>query len=62
LCRPLGAGKKWPADEVTNAVKAVLMSDEKSIPAGIQDVMPEDGLEKVVGPDVLKQRARAASR
>ena len=45
------------AEEIANAVKAVLKSDDRAISVGIEDVRPEDWTEKVHRPDILENPA-----
>jgi 4-oxalocrotonate tautomerase len=44
------------ASEITEAVRIALQLDKKSISVGIEDVAPEDWVEKVYKPDILGHR------
>lgn len=59
----LAAGRSEPvkknlADQIAEAVKSVLKTEDKSISVAIEDVKPEDWAEEVYRPDILNRRAR----
>jgi len=41
------------AEEITKAVMTTLNAGEESVSVGIEDIKPEDWLEKVYKPDIL---------
>jgi 4-oxalocrotonate tautomerase len=41
------------AEEVTNAVKSVLKSEDKSVSVSIEDIQPADWTDQVYKPDIL---------
>ena len=43
------------ADEITRAVMSALKYGEESVSVGIEDVKPEDWVEKVYKPDILNK-------